>query len=155
MTTPSLDQLQPLHTPDGVSWWPPAPGWWGLLLLAGATLALLAWWYRRQRRSRWRKQALAELEALAAKTGELSPAQWLSAVNVLVKRVCLTRFPRAESASLTGTAWLQFLEESTQASGFIDGPGACLGNDRYAPLADNLPTAALIELVRTWIKQVP
>lgn len=151
----SLEQLQPLHAPSDVSWWPPALGWWGLLVLVAIIAFVLTWWLRRQRQSRWRKQALAELEALTLRRGELSSGQWLNSVNTLLKRVCLTRYPRAQIAGLSGQAWLRFLEDSTPTKGFIDGPGACLGSDRYGPQPQDLPAAPLVELVRAWLRQVP
>jgi len=38
MNPDPLAPLRPLHLPDQIGWWPPAPGWW---LLAGVAAVVL------------------------------------------------------------------------------------------------------------------
>lgn len=140
-----LAALRPLHAPPPVAWWPPAPGWW---LLAGLVLlgAAVTWWLRR--RTALRRAALAELRRL--ERSELDDTRLAAALNRLLRRVALARFPRTEVAALYGEAWLRFLE--TRAAGFLHGPGRVLATAPYA--ADcTLQRAALLELVRQWIRR--
>tara|TARA_R110001599_G_scaffold39444_7_gene120502 strand:- start:12757 stop:13239 length:483 start_codon:yes stop_codon:yes gene_type:complete len=106
-----LAALQPLRSPDPVAFWPPAPGWWILAALGCAALALLSWsLLRRYQRNRYRRLARAQLRAIeAAYHTDASVTDTLSAVNMLLKGVCLQVYPRREVAALSGTRWLQFL----------------------------------------------
>jgi len=101
----SLDRLQDIVTPPPVPWWPPAPGWYVLGALLFILLALgLVVWLQRYRANAYRREALRELDALEAKR------QWPE-LPVLLKRVALTAFPRAEVASLTGDSWIAWLNQ--------------------------------------------
>ncbi len=146
--TPSaaaLAALRPLHPPAPVGWWPPAPGWW--LLLAIAVLLLLSfWWYRR--RSLLRRAALGELRNLERNVTD--NAQLAGAVNQLLRRFALTRFPQRQVASLSGEAWLAFLDAHSSAGGFVTGPGRVLVSAPYATHC-TLDRAALLALARRWI----
>ncbi|HGG60312.1 MAG TPA: DUF4381 domain-containing protein [Gammaproteobacteria bacterium] len=103
---PSLDDLRPLHAPEPLPWWPPAPGWWILLGLALLALAIWAW---RRRRLRLQRLALRELTLLAER--EAGFAHCAGEVNRLLKRYALVCFPRDEVAGLSGRQWLEFLRD--------------------------------------------
>ena len=47
-------------------------------------------------------------------------------MSTLLRRVCITIHPRAEVASLTGEAWLQFLDKQSGTQAFTQGEGRCL-----------------------------
>jgi hypothetical protein len=108
--TDPLEHLHPLREPPPVSWWPPAPGWWllaGLLLLA---LAGLGWWlWRRYRQRRYRREAVARLDALHAERTEHPNETFGAACNRLLKAVALRSFAPQEVAALSGDAWVDFL----------------------------------------------
>lgn len=149
MKSPSdpLAALRPLHSPPPIDWWPPAPGWW----LLGALLLLLLgylWW--RGRRPHPRRVALAELRALEQQA--LDDTQLSIHLNRLLRRVALSCFPRDQVASLSGEAWLRFLDAQTRQGGFLEGPGAVLGTAPYAAHSE-LDRQALLRLVRRWIGQ--
>lgn len=140
-----LAQLRPLHLPDAVGWWPPAPGWWllaGLLLLLGVALL---WW---RRRSALRRTALAELQRLQREQPD--DARLVVALNLLLRRVALARFPRVQVAALSGDSWLQFLE--LHASGFVNGPGRVLASGPYQPDCI-FNRSELLALARQWIRR--
>ncbi|AOS97775.1 hypothetical protein AUP74_02372 [Microbulbifer aggregans] len=113
-----LNQLRDIHTPDPISWWPPAPGWW---LLAAALAACLYFFFRwvRQRQLRWsrnryRKEAVRLLQAVD--TREPDAAQ---AINEILKRVAVTTYGRQHCGNLTGQEWLNFLRSTAE----VDCPG--------------------------------
>ena len=147
---PDLRQLRDIRVPGPVSWWPPAPGWWllGLLVLLG--LALGSWCYVRQRRDRWRRAALRELRCLRI----LEPAVVVRELSVLLRRVALQRYPRAEVAALSGEAWLAFLDGAMgKDAPFKNGAGRILSVGPYAPDIA-VETDALLSLCERWIRSV-
>lgn len=118
-----LSHLADIVTPAPISWWPPAPGWWivGAALLA--ILAILARHvYLRYRRNAYRRAAIAELSTITSVANGAS----LAAVSSILKRTALAVYPRGEVASLTGAAWLTFLDQSAGTDDFAKGPGAGL-----------------------------
>lgn len=107
LTTLALEKLNDIVQPQPVSWLPETWGWLALALLL---LALVAWaLWRRHRRylaNRYRREALAEIDRLAATGG----AGAVTGIAQVLKRVALKAWPRAETASLSGAAWLAFLK---------------------------------------------
>ena len=140
-----LAALRPLHAPEPVGWWPPAPGWW---LLAGLLLILLgvAWWHHRH--YALRRAALTELRRLEQSGSD--DIHLSAGINRLLRRVALASYPRTQVAGLSGEAWLRFLDSSARDKGFCDGPGRVLATAPFAP-ACTLDRTALIGLARQWI----
>ena len=140
-----LASLRPLHTPEPVGWWPPAPGWW---MLAGLVLLLLVagWWYHR--RTALHRAALGELRRLERL--EFGDTRLAAGVNRLLRRVALVCFPHQQVAGLSGEAWLQFLDSGSRKKGFCHGPGQVLATGPFAPTC-TVDRAALIDLARQWI----
>lgn len=152
----SLERLRDIVAPPPVPWWPPAPGWY----VVGATALVLAGWltwraWVRWRAAAYRRAALAELRRLetrAADAGEREAA--LRDLPALVKRTALAAFPRPAVASLSGAAWLGFLDRTGRTDAFTRGGGQVLGVLAYDPRAARLDDAAVSKLfrsVRAWI----
>jgi hypothetical protein len=142
--------IRDIHAPAPPSIWPPAPGWW---ILAGVGLVLLGlglWWlYRRYRLAQRRRRILDQLAGLPSRaTGALLAAE----VSALLKRVALSRYPRTEVASLTGTPWLELLDRTGGGGRFARGPGRVLAEGPYAPAPD-IDTDALLALAGDWIRR--
>lgn len=103
MSDPSdLSNLRDIVVPLAVSWWPPAPGWWAV----GATVAIAAGLavaaaVRRRQRDAYRREALQALDTA-------QPAD----ISAILKRAALVAFPREQVASLSGPAWLAFLDRT-------------------------------------------
>jgi hypothetical protein len=142
--------LRDIQVPPAPGLWPPAPGWWVLLALVAITLGLGLWWIsRRLRLLRRRRRILEEL----ARLGDRAAGPELAAeVSALLKRVALTRFPRAQVAPLTGTSWLELLDRSGGEGCFSAGVGRVLAEGPYAP-ASAFDADALLALARDWIKK--
>lgn len=138
-----LAALKPLHDPSPIPWWPPAPGWWLMLLLI-VLASLLLFLYRKKMAPR--RAALAELKALeldgtssALKAGEL---------NRLLKRYAMICRPGAES--LTGEAWLAYLDEHGGRGEFAGQTGRALLTLPYGD-GGAFPDE-IFSLARRWIK---
>jgi hypothetical protein len=109
--------MRDIWIPEPVSWWPLAPGWYGLALLMVAGLAYLLWrWRRVARARRYRVLALEELRALRGSAADAQDA--VAALMMLLKRTALAAYPRRQVASLTGTAWWRFLDDSAGGGNF-------------------------------------
>lgn len=146
----SLDRLHDIVMAPPVPWWPPAPGWlWLLVIGLILVLAALAWGLIRWQANRYRREALAELSALAE-----GPAQNLTELSVLLKRTALTAFPRHRVAAATGPDWFAFLDR-TGGTRFSGGLGAALEQSNYH-VDDAAWSEAryreLIDEIRAWIR---
>ena len=112
MTAP-LDNLHDFYQPPPPAWTPQTIGWYVVF----AVIALLAMWMtihtlRRWLANRYRREALRELALL-------QPEQF----STLLKRTALSAWPREKVASLSGEAWLNFLNESAENNSFHQTPG--------------------------------
>ena len=128
-----LAQLRDIHQPGMIETWPPAPGWWILALLALLGLIVLAaWLFLKWRANRYRREALRELDDIERRwQQDHDDHAYLQHLQILLKRVALTTFPREEVASLTGEAWLQFLDRSTNTHDFSIGETEILIDGNY------------------------
>lgn len=150
-----LAQLRDIHVPLSPEWWPPAPGWW-LLALVGLGLASLvvshAW--RRHRAGAPIRQAERDLERHFSRFDDKQNAkrELANAVNAVLKRVALVRYPRSEVAELSGASWTEFLDESAATDQFSSGMGRVLGDERFAP-SFNFDAAALRLAAQHWIEK--
>jgi Domain of unknown function (DUF4381) len=157
---PRVEGLNDIVLAAPAGFFPLAPGWYVLALLLAA---LAAWAFLRYRRHRaanlYRRQALAELEALVDvlehKGGRYEVAARLPE---LLKRVALQVAPRAEVAFLTGADWLAQLDRMYGGDAFSKGPGRLLPRLAYgtATFVASVPRAeldALVRLSREWVQR--
>ena len=120
----ALANLRDIVVPPPVPFWPPAPGWW--VIGAGAPrrtgdrlpARIQAW-----RANAYRREALRELSRLPDPAGLLP----------LLKRAAMVAYGRDAVASLTGTAFLAFLDRTGATTAFTTGPTAHLAQRIYAP----------------------
>ena len=145
-----LSQLKDIHLPAPIGWWPPAPGWWILAILAtGLTIGLILWRWIRHRRQAYKREALAQYQTLHASYLEhLDDARLLAEVSVLLKRTCITRYGREQTAGLAGEQWLAYLDQTGNCTEFSQGPGRVLVTQRFLPK----PTLDGPELLRVTLK---
>jgi len=149
-----MDQLKEIPLPQPISWMPQTPAWY---VLAGLTILLLAWLIVRAihtyRRNRYRRAALAELEQIRNAAAN-NPAA-LVTLPELVKRVAFQVTAREKVASLSGDAWLTFLDKSYRGTGFTTGPGRLLPALSYRGPSSITPAdaASLMDLVAIWIRR--
>lgn len=144
--------LRDIHLPEEIGWWPPALGWW----LAAVLVPLLIWLsiklYKRLTRNtalKTAKKILLEIK----RDNTLDDFDKLCRLSVLLRRVAISLAPRSEVASLTGLAWLEYLDGSMQGNPFSQGVGKHLIESPYRnkeTLQLDLP--ALITLCEDWLK---
>lgn len=150
--------LRDIHLPEAISWWPPAPGWWILLLLI-CVLAVIVWRLikRHQKKRRLRDSLYALAEIRASHERHHNNAQLLRELSVLLRRACITFYPRKMTASLTGPQWLAFLDASYPGNEFAHGGGQSLATAPYLPENANIEidAAALLNLCEAWLRAQP
>lgn len=150
-----LSQLRDIHLPDPVSPWPPGPGWWVLAaLLLMALVAAVIWCWRHYRRNAWRRSAQAAL-AQAHNDWQQSGDHdsYLQAVNAILKRAALARFPREDVAALSCERWEAFLDRHWRKppeAGFSElGFGVLAYQPGSAPNVDSIHG-----LCQRWVAQL-
>jgi hypothetical protein len=160
-----LDQLSPLVRPEPVSFWPLAPGWWIALvmLVAVPAAAFMVWRHRRQTSVEQpvseeeqlegpRRAALLELAQMPRPYGE-SAGPWLQSLNALLKRLCMTRYPDSHCQTLSGRAWLAFLDTRCTAAGLTRWMVLVEGAYRPDCRLDDKTIDGLYAAISIWIRK--
>lgn len=163
VTAPSIDQLQELALPaPAASYLPQTWGWLALLLVLAtiAAICLVLRW-RRWQRDRYRREALARLDALAQSlTQALGQRERrlraLRELPELLKRVALSMPGAPPVARLGGAQWQAFLVEHATLP-VPDGFAARLAICAYAPeerlaALSDAEVEATLATCRQWIE---
>lgn len=144
-----LELMHEIVVPEPVAWAPQTPGWWVLLgWLLAITALVIAAVVRRRRRNRYRREALAQLDAVAREP-DMLPAESARRVAEIVKRTALAAYPRTRVANLYGNAWAEFLCESAGNDKRINEAATQLATAAYRPDVDG---KALIPPARRWVR---
>ena len=144
-----LDLMHELVIPEPVSRVPEGPGWWIVLAWLLASLVIVAHGLvRHRRRNRYRREAVALLDSIAA-TADQDPVAAAGQVATVLRRAALAAYPRAEVASLIGDAWAAFLCRSASNDPVVEQASARLADAAYRKDADG---RLLIEPARRWIE---
>jgi hypothetical protein len=148
---PTQLPLKDIHLPEAISWFPPAIGWWLLLILVPLLIALIYWLYKRLTRKTALKIAKQQLQVIKDSTKDNTYK--LAQLSALLRRVAISTAPREQTASLTGQAWLAFLDGSSKEKPFSAGAGRCLIDAPYRRTAlTNVEISQLISLCEDWLK---
>ena len=163
-----LEQLAAPIAPPPPGFWPPAPGWW--LLAAVLLAALVLFWLQRERLRTWwqqrhaappasdvldpqRQAALDELQRLPRPYDRAPAGPWLQAINALLKRLCRVHYPDSHSHTLSGRAWLAFLDNRCPAAGLTRWMILVEGTYRADCRLDDKAINGLQQAVETWIRK--
>jgi hypothetical protein len=156
-STPHL-ALRDIHLPEPISWWPPAPGWW-ILLFLGLLLCLAVWlFYKRRQKKKHQRISLQSLTQIRSDFDRhLNKVTLLRELSVLMRRSCITFYPRELSAGLTGEQWLGFLDATSGNNEFSNGVGKILASAPYLPeqAQIDIDSQALLELCESWLRAQP
>jgi hypothetical protein len=150
--------LRDIHLPDPVSWWPPAPGWWLLLAAAALILASIVLLVFLRKRRRLKRSVKAELVALRQHYQQQHDRlQLVQSLSALMRRACISFYPRQNAAGLTGDRWLQYLDSTAQRKEFEHGTGRILATAPYLPTSSKIDTDLdeLLALCEDWLKTQP
>jgi hypothetical protein len=146
--------IEEVLAPAVISWLPSAPGW---RYLAAVLLIVGLWWswkrLQRWRRNRYRKTALVELSHLVEDHSFTQPL--LAPLAALLKATALQCSPRTDIASLSGEAWLDWLNRQSSTPLFSETSCYLLGDALYRKEL-SVEGAAINQLVsesRLWIQR--
>lgn len=151
---------------DTVGWWPPAIGWWFLLLFVTILcISVIQWWRHRERGNTIAvaeaRQILQVIQKNYRQDGNLSVL--ISAISTLMRRLCISLFPRGHTASLLADDWLLFLDQTMGENPnslaesdkpFSQGVGKILSTGPYNLHPEGVDGEQLLLLCQQWIFQV-
>ena len=149
---PQALDLKDIHLPEAIGSWPPAIGWWLSPILVLLLCAFIFWLYKYLTRKTAIKTAKKQL--LEIKQDNASEdIQKLAKLSELLRRVAISVSPRSESASLTGQAWLNYLDSTVKGTPFTEGAGQYLANTHYKKTPDNdFDISQITSLCENWLK---
>ena len=155
MDPQQLPQLKDIHLSADPSIWPLALGWWLLMALILSVIVWLFFVIRKYLLIRKHKRLLFDELALLEEKLKVSPDKNLvTETNVLLRRIALAYSPEASIASLTGSDWLDFLDESGNTQNFTKGAGRILIEAPYrSGQLENYNGEEFIPLIRSWIQK--
>ena len=144
-----LAALRDVILPPDPSFWPPAIGWWLLAVLAVVLVVTVQYGIR----------YFSERFALTAVMKNVSNLKQLNSkaavveLSILLKKIAVTKFPRAQVAGLTGSRWLEFLDQSGDTDQFTRGPGRILATAPYSKqVVEDLNP--VFDLCEDWVEKI-
>ncbi|MCK5830191.1 MAG: DUF4381 domain-containing protein [Methylococcales bacterium] len=149
---PKALDLKDIHLPELVGWWPPAIGWWLAPIFILLLCTLIVWLYKYLTRKTAIKTANKQL--LDIKENNTSTdIEKLANLSALLRRVAISISSRNECASLTGQAWLEYLNSTVKETPFTEGVGRYLATTHYKKVPDNdFDISQIITLCENWLK---
>lgn len=157
MDDPLQLPLRDIHMPDGISWWPPAPGWWVLVGLIVITIILVMQLYKKRQARRYSAVNLAKQELLVLREAYLNHndgKQLVIELSVLLRRLSISIFKREDTAGLTGEAWLGHLNKPMEGSPFSSDVGRLLCEAPYRKTVEVNEIESLFKLCEDWVSEV-
>lgn len=153
MLQATLRQMADITLPPPVSMMPATWGWAMLAGLLVLTLVLALWrWLRRRAQNRYRRDALAEIAVLEARTDR---AQALAALPEIIKRTALAVWPREQVAGLSGEPWVAFLTAHAGKARIEAESLRFLAEAEYRPALaapDDAAVRRSFDVARQWIE---
>jgi hypothetical protein len=151
MESQALD-LKDIHLPETIGSWPPAIGWWLAPVLILLLCTLIFWLYKYLTRKTPIKTAKKQLLEIKQDNSS-EDIKKLAELSKLLRRVAISVSPRNESASLTGQAWLEYLDSTVKGNPFSEGVGQHLANTHYKKAPDtDFDISQIISLCENWLK---
>ena len=131
--------LKDLHFPAEIDWWPLAIGWQMLIIIIFLFCCyLLHKMYLRWKENKARRIAIVELKTIKIKFEDNEDiALLIKQLSELLRRTMLAYADRKEVAGLTGTEWLEFLDNGLEEKYFTLGMGQLIESLPYKNLDDH------------------
>lgn len=140
--------LQELPYPDAIAFTPQTAGW---LLVAALLVGWLVWlgvrWRRRWKQNEYRRIAVSEIEEI--RTSPENAAQ----LAFILRKAALVAYEREDVASLRGTEWVAWLNETAISGQFDEGDSDLLDRLAYSDqVVDPASLNHLLSASRTWVE---
>jgi hypothetical protein len=148
----ALGDFVEVVAPAAINWWPQTTGWWWVAAALIVVLGRYGWrrlryWYR----NRYRREATVRLQQLAATSAN---DNWLLDINRLLKLTALAAFSREQVASLSGEAWVNFLNRQCTTPPFSAQQSQLLALGTYT--GQTVATAhrqQMVDACVTWVRE--
>jgi hypothetical protein len=148
-------ELRDIHLPAADLWWPPAPGWWIGLLLLLLLLLLLALLLRRLKRRPLKRISRRELQGIRHDHLQgRSDREVLGDIAALLRRVTMSYYGRAATASITGEQWQRQLQRLAPGAGFTSEQLWTLTRGRYQAETE-VDIESLLSACDRWLRGLP
>jgi hypothetical protein len=150
-----INKLRDVHLPEPASIFPLQPAWWVVIAVFSSLLIGLVYYfsYHRKKQHRLALKKLKHIEKRFQR-GEESGVCMME-IGLLLKHYAIVQFPQTKLAHLWGEEWLAFLRLTSITEQFEGEQGQAIIYWPYQkePARSHIP--ALIQSVRTWIKENP
>ncbi len=144
--------LKDIHIPDSIGWWPPAIGWWFSILLGLLLIYSVYRIYKHLTRKTALKSAKKLFNTIKNNT-DIDDQSRISELAMLIRRVAMSQDGRINTASLTGSNWLQYLDQDLSEKPFSEGAGSILAKAHYLPATpENYDINPLIQITEDWLE---
>ncbi len=147
--------IKEIHGLDPIGWFPLAIGWY-LAFLVGLLCLLflfrLTTFRREYPTGTWHKEAYLQLKALKREAKAIGGIATVNRLSELLRRVAMARCGRQNCASLSGQAWLQWLEENDPKGFLWSEKGVILLTLPYSGQQESshIPLMPLIDATLVW-----
>lgn len=146
----ALKDLNEIHLPPPVTWWPLANSVWALLVGIFGVLMGFSWYqWKRYQNNRYRREAL--LIFTSHQQAEDSIVEKITSVNQLLKQVAMTNYGRNKVAALSGKHWVEFLQQTCIYLDQPDNLSATL-QACYGKQVDEIDANLFFDYAQAWIK---
>lgn len=147
----TLNQLRDIHLPPAIPFWPLAWGWYVLLAIGITAIVFGIFSYRRYKHNSLGKRfALQKLQQL--KQQNLTPAQLLEQIDILLKRISFAYYPKNPCADLYGEEWVTYLNQKTKHAKFPSHYNQIFSQHLYQG-SSRYNQDELLTLTKAWIKE--
>lgn len=150
-----LSQLKDIQQPAAISWWPPAIGWWIIIVLFMVVLLFISryyWprWQHRREQQRWRLRLQAYVETAS------DPKQChaiLIQLSQVLRTLAQQAYPEQAAGQLLGSAWLAFLNKTSDSKVFSGKLANALVVGPYSPtvMLTDVEREQLFSAVTAWV----
>jgi hypothetical protein len=148
----ALGDFVEVVSPAAINWWPQTTGWWWVGAALVVVLGRYGWrrlrhWYR----NRYRREATLRLQQLAATSAN---DNWPLEINRLLKLTALAAFSRDQVASLSGDAWVNFLNRQCTTPPFSAQQAQLLALGTYTGQAvAAAQRQQMVDACVTWVRE--
>jgi hypothetical protein len=151
MKNPTELSLRDIHLPTAIDAEFLALGEWILLIFMPLALFLSYRLYLKLTGKTTLKTAKIVLETLKKNKSQTTNEK-LAMIAALIRRVAVSCDLRTDCASLTGEAWLSYLDKSLGKNAFSKGAGRVLILGQYQKEIDQFDLNSLILLTESWLR---
>ena len=143
--------LRDIHLPAEPGLWPLAWGWWLFACLI-ALFGLGSWWLLRRNQQQRRFRLAATLLQEILFNADSDPQQQRIAISKWLRQVAILSAGREQVASLTGSAWQQYLNADLPDQPFTRGIGQNLTHVYSTDSVAEWDVKAIHALCLRWLK---